>query len=90
MHLSKGEFFYLHFCDYEKEGFYTYLAGENSRSRRWFSQGEACLFPSDCADPCYFLKCGELNCMICGGGALCFCFPPQKRTRIVTCVIVLF
>ena len=49
---------------------HTYLAREILWSRRQFTQGEAQPLHSDCADPCEFPKCGNLDCIIYGSGGL--------------------
>ena len=49
---------------------HTYLARETPWSRRRFTQGEAQPLHSGCADPCEFLKCGNLDCIIYGSGGL--------------------
>ena len=49
---------------------HTYLAGETPWSWRWFTHGEAQPLHFGCADPCEFLKCGNLDCIICGSGGL--------------------
>ena len=58
---------------------HTYLAGETPWSWRWFTQGEAQPLHSGCADPCEFLKCGNLDCIICGSGGL------RSRSPLINC-----
>lgn len=49
---------------------HTYLAGKRPWSRRWFFQDEASPLHFGCADACDVLKCGILDCKICGSGGL--------------------
>ena len=60
---------------------HTYLAREIPWSRRRFTQGEAQPLHSGCADPCEFLKCGNLDCIIYGSGGL------RPRSPLMSCVM---
>lgn len=55
-----------------------YLHGQGDTMTSIPGQGEAHPLPSRCTDPWILPKCGKLNCMICGSGALHLCSPLQK------------
>ena len=65
---------------------HTYLAGETPWSWRWFTQGEAQPLHFGCADPCEFLKCGNLDCIICGSGGLRSRSPLKLLWKIKTAI----
>lgn len=58
-----------------------YLAVEYLDPKRWFSQGETYLLHFACADPCNFLKCGKLSCIICGSGGTVFVLSHKRKKK---------
>ena len=57
--------------------------GEVLWSRMWFSQSKACPLHCECVDLCDFLKCGKLDCIICGSGGLRVRFPLATMVSII-------
>jgi hypothetical protein len=50
-------------------------ASEIPQSRRWLYQGEPYQMQPRYAEPCHFPKHKTTDCIVCGTGDLCSCFP---------------
>ena len=55
--------------------------------KKRFTHGEAQSLHFGCADPCEFLKCGNLDCIICGSGGLRSRSPLILMLKIICAVV---